>query len=988
MKMPCLRVTQPNERPTRSGADVSTSAANEPYDQEPPLPSDAHHTYWVSVVVPAYNCADSIAATVESLLAQTIGRDKLEIILVNDGSTDTTLGTCSALAAQTSNIVVIDKPNGGVGSARNAGIEAARGTYIAFLDGDDTLLPETLEAAVTFFNAHRSEVDLVAYPMTLFNEQREWHHAREKVLTETGVYDLTKLQYAFSLITNVNVLVKNDAALPRFREDLRVHEDEVFFMQVLLEKQTVGFSKAGGYRYYQHPGSAISTKMHPFYQFEKNIGFWEELFERYTCSGTVKAPLYLQASYLNEVNWKIRQDVFFPYHYDAERFAEALERVAALMAYVDDDVIFTSPRADEFYRHYLLGLKANSRIECTVADGGFTLWDASLRENAELGNNSHDNGSRHPGEIPNSGDNAGTFLLCRRFAVAEVLKTRLTDDGLQVEGVVRSLVLEHAPQARLGFAAGDGPARYAEFEPTSYDYRTGRTRTNRFGKFRALVPTNASGDISFWVDVDGARLPLRLSFSNRVNFNPDAGITSFSRANVLVSLEKGSLHIQTDISRAAVFGVWMKNTRRASKLDSKSLKRRLYAALRKPTQETWLYYDAPAEGFTGNAFCQFLHDVQQNDGIQRFYVTHGNVAQLRSTLAPEPARHIMTFKSKDHRYLHLNASKIVTSSLDHAHWCPFSKKNMQGLADIAQYELVYLPGETNAAHEPWKRAEDRLLVDRITAASPWEKATLLGVYGFTESQIIQGGKPCFDMIGYTKNNSADDSAAPISTVSEQPSRRILFAPTWRSYLVTKLLKNEFDARASTFKASRYWNETKALLQSPDLAAMLQRRNCTLDVALPPQFEVYRTLFTDLPSSAKSDRIRFLAAGEASLTVAAQHTELRGLTHLPRIRNYQALITDFSPYMFDFAYLERPVLFFLPDAEEWKVGLHEFRKLDLPFKDGFGSLCAKADQLLSILERLAEQSFEPEAPYAQRIHDFYPQRDTNNRNRIYRALAKA
>lgn len=974
----------------------------------------------VSVVVPAYNCESSIAATVASLQSQTLPAEQLEIVLVNDGSTDGTLAVCERLAATDPRIVVIDKPNGGVGSARNAGIEAAHGTYIAFLDGDDTLLPETLETAAAFFDAHSHEIDLVTYPMILFNEQREWHHVREKVLTETGVYDLTKLQYAFALVTNVNVLVKNNADLPHFREDLLVHEDEVFFMQVLLEKQKVGFSKAGGYRYYQHPGSAIGTKMHPLYQFEKNIGFWEELFARYTHGGAAKAPLYLQASYLNEVNWKIRQDVFFPYHYDKERFNEALRRIAALMAQVDDDVIFTSPRADEFYRHYLLSLKANARVECAVDENGFVLRDAgSFDEACDAGTSNDEVLDCEPFC---EGCDAGTFLLCRRFAACEILQTRLADGGLLIEGVVSSLVLEHAPQARLGFSIGDAAARYAKLEPTSRDYHTGKTRTNRFGKFRVNVPVHESGTVSFWVDIDGARLPLRLVFSHRANLGEEAGVTAFSCGNVLVSLEGHTLCIRARASKLATLGAWAKNTQRTRKNDPKMLKRRLYAALKKPSRETWLYYDAPARsaiagnaaavgtasasgasakgiaidgasGRLGNAFYQFVHDVQQDDGVQRLYVTQESPSFLRSLLPTELAQCVIAFKSKEHRYVHLNASKVITSSLTHGHWCPFSRKNMQGLADVAQYQLIYLPSETDAAHEPWKRAEDRLLADLVVAASPWEAETLSQVYGYAQSQIQVCGKPCFDAMAQPAERSvsapeqpatdaaaapaagskcpADGSMQPSANPSLRPARRILFAPTWRSYLVSKLPKNEFAARPGAFEASSYWNGLKTLLESPALANLLQRHNCMLDVSIPEEFDVYRSLFESLLLQAGTNCMRLLDSCDT-----------------PSLRSYHALITDFSPCTFNFAYLERPVLYFLPDMLEWRAGLHEFRELDLSFEEGFGSLCTEVNSLTDALAAVAESDFRPAEPCAQRMRDFYPQRDTNNRNRIYHALASA
>ena len=174
------------------------------------MSSSNHSSVTVSVIIPAYNSERGVAKAVESLQKQTIDENALEIILVNDGSTDSTAAICHELAGKASNIVVIDKENGGVGSARNAGIEAARGKYIAFLDSDDTLLPETLKAVTEFFDAHYDEIDVVSYPMRLYDAKREWPHVREQVLDHTGVFDLAKLQNAFALITNVNAVVKNN----------------------------------------------------------------------------------------------------------------------------------------------------------------------------------------------------------------------------------------------------------------------------------------------------------------------------------------------------------------------------------------------------------------------------------------------------------------------------------------------------------------------------------------------------------------------------------------------------------------------------------------------------------------------------------------------------------------------------------------------------------------------------------------------------------
>ncbi len=97
----------------------------------------------VSVVIPAFNAAAFVAQAVDSVLAQTW--PQCEILVINDGSTDNTL---DVLMAYGDAIRVISKPNGGLSSARNRGIEEASGRYVAFLDADDRWLPAKLSRQV------------------------------------------------------------------------------------------------------------------------------------------------------------------------------------------------------------------------------------------------------------------------------------------------------------------------------------------------------------------------------------------------------------------------------------------------------------------------------------------------------------------------------------------------------------------------------------------------------------------------------------------------------------------------------------------------------------------------------------------------------------------------------------------------------------------------------------------------------------------------
>lgn len=328
----------------------------------------------VSVVVPTYNAVRKIESTVASLLAQTLSGEQLEILLVDDGSTDSTPQVIEKLAARYASIRALPLKHGGVSSARNAGIDAASGRYLTFVDAGDVLLPDTLEAAASMFAAHEDEIDMLCLPMLIVENGKQKPHVREQVLTHTGVYDVAKLCHAFAQVTNVNVMVKNTPDLPRFREDLKVHEDLVFNLEVILRREKVGFSQAGAYVYLRERTSAGRVNMAPQQQFEQNMTFWEELFERFA-DAQGKAPLYLQASYMTELVWKIKADLLFPRHLPVDEEVAGRARLARLLDAVDDDAIWCVPRAHEYLKNYFYGLKHSTRTRLDLNERGFTLWD-------------------------------------------------------------------------------------------------------------------------------------------------------------------------------------------------------------------------------------------------------------------------------------------------------------------------------------------------------------------------------------------------------------------------------------------------------------------------------------------------------------------------------------------------------------------------------------------------------------------------------------
>ena len=113
----------------------------------------------ISIIVPVYNSEKYLPETAQSILKQSFS--DFELILVDDGSKDGSGKICDQLAAKDTRVKVIHKTNGGICSARNAGLKMAAGEYIAFCDNDDIYLPELLED--NYALAKKYDADVVRY---------------------------------------------------------------------------------------------------------------------------------------------------------------------------------------------------------------------------------------------------------------------------------------------------------------------------------------------------------------------------------------------------------------------------------------------------------------------------------------------------------------------------------------------------------------------------------------------------------------------------------------------------------------------------------------------------------------------------------------------------------------------------------------------------------------------------------------------------------
>ena len=106
----------------------------------------------VSVIIPVYNREQYVEECIQSLQKQT--HQNMEIILIDDGSSDNTVQICSRMATEDPRILLLTMEHGGVSAARNKGLDTAKGKYIFFLDSDDVIHPLLLETLVEGMEKH------------------------------------------------------------------------------------------------------------------------------------------------------------------------------------------------------------------------------------------------------------------------------------------------------------------------------------------------------------------------------------------------------------------------------------------------------------------------------------------------------------------------------------------------------------------------------------------------------------------------------------------------------------------------------------------------------------------------------------------------------------------------------------------------------------------------------------------------------------------
>lgn len=229
----------------------------------------------VSIIVPVYNTEKYLERCIESVLNQTL--QDIEVILVNDGSTDKSGWICDEYARKDKRVRVIHQDNGGEAKARNAGISASRGKLIGFVDSDDYVSSDYFEKMLAPYNKYPG-LDIVISGMTVIYPTRKRIISWEK----ESILDRRRFVSSFFLIqekgminTVWNKLYLSELAKKvRFNSDRKIGPDLVFNLEYLPLCRNFAIIPEHGYFYIMRGKSVTGRSIdhyHPEHELEKSI---------------------------------------------------------------------------------------------------------------------------------------------------------------------------------------------------------------------------------------------------------------------------------------------------------------------------------------------------------------------------------------------------------------------------------------------------------------------------------------------------------------------------------------------------------------------------------------------------------------------------------------------------------------------------------------------------------------------------------------------
>lgn len=371
----------------------------------------------------------------------------------------------------------------------------------------------------------------------------------------------------------------------------------------------------------------------------------------------------------------------------------------------------------------------------------------------------------------------------------------------------------------------------------------------------------------------------------------------------------------------------------------------LYSRTRKQ-KPIWIISDrGMAAGDNGEALYRYIIDHEQpNADVYFVLAKKSSDYQRLEKLAGEM---LLDQDSLRYKLKFLLADKIISSHADIEVTNPFLRQRYH-YQDLMTHQFIFLQhGVIRHDHSVWLNRYQKNIQMFVTSAQKEYDSILEYGYGYDANKVVLTGLPRFDYL------------------ESEPKGKLILAPTYRRELA-RLPTNKNGARPydPQFKISEYYQVYSSLLNDERLTEALNASNMTIELYLHPNLHAQAKDFN------KTDVVR---------------VKEYPYSYKDAFKEGNILITDYSSVSFDFAYLNKPIVYYQYDSETFfDHSLSEKADFFSDEHDGFGPVVTEHNELVDILINLIETNKNPEL-YTRRINNFFYKIDKNNSRRVYEAI---
>lgn len=894
--------------------------------------TNLEYDYDFSVVMAVYNVEEFLSEAIESLLKQDIGFERIQLILVDDGSTDSSGSICDKYAQQfPTNILAVHKENGGVAAARNEGLKHVSGRYINFMDSDDKFSPEAFRKVFDFLQ-NNSCVDIATIPLYYFDAFAGEHWQNGKFAQGTRVIDLMEEYTATIMFVNSSFFRHETKDVINFDDRLVCGEDQKVLFEVLSKTMKLGVV-TGCYYYYRRRSSGEASLIgSKEYKYGWYFDYFTYLFD-WACSFFTQkfstVPPFVQYQLMCDLQWRFKENYSEQMNtvLNSSEIDLYKERLFKSLSCIEDKYINEMKMLPPEFKLYALQKKHGTKPSIAKdSEGGLSLFYGKER----------------------------ILSLSRQACFLDFIDIT-SDSKLEIEGhFLLAGFTENDPEFAL-----DSNGKFIDCivfpRPEHNKYCFDEIILKGYG-FKGSISLNANNKnrVKFVQTVQNELIEKkRLRFLHHSPISGKFKHEYFSKNNYIVARKGNVINITSHnlrriVSREKNFIKEIKASGNKSYATALSIRKKAFLnSLFSKNRKTWIISDRiNAAGDNGEALFEYLC-ANPIKNVDVYFAINKNTTDYERLKKIGP---VIDLNSSNYKNMLTKADLLISSQIEKAFLNPFGA-SYDIVRSLLKFKLVFLQhGITKDDLSSWINRYKANISLFVTSARK-EHLSIVGnpQYYYSSEVVKRLGMPRHDKL-------LNNNTKPSST------KRVLIAPTWRANLVTNTdPATGLKAPRNDFENSLYFNFYNKLINNKDIQQAAAKYGYEIDFLLHPCMVQESTKF-------KSEFVNILTKGN--------YSEL--------FQNSDIMLTDFSSVAFDFAILKKPIIYAQFDQDSFFEGqIYNHGYYDYE-NEGFGPVCL---DLETAIEELVGYMKNPvlNQKYLERINDFYSFPIEGSNERIANAL---